>query len=404
MVLNVKNRNIWDRYLIVLLTIQSVASLSYYAYVPLIPFLQEELVLNNYEIGWLTSAVFLGSSIIAIPSGIIVDKIGVKKGIFIFCFIISFDLLLFIFSSSFTFVLILLFIMGIGYGGITPSTNKGIIDKFSFYNRGTAMGIKQTGVPLGSTLGTLSLPFLASRIGWQNTLLILSIIVMVITFLNFIMYKENSGGKKDQKLKLRENLKKILQNKPLISLAAIIIFFIWTQLSVMTYLVVYINESLEKSLHFSLFCLGTLQFGGVIGRAAWGYISDRFFNRNRGAVLALIGILSGSFVITLGVINNNLSEALLLILSFLLGFSTQAWNGIFVLMMSEIVPKNQVGIASGFGLSVVYLGAIVGTPLSGWITDSTGHYGLMWLIVGIIIILTSTITYFMRFDNYLGKI
>ena len=167
----------------------------------------------------------------------------------------------------------------------------------------------------------------------------------------------------------------------------------------MTYLVLYLNESRGVPLSFALICLALLQFGGVIGRAGWGFVSDQFFNQQRGIVLALIGLISGILMITLIIIPNNFQLIFVATLSLFLGITTQGWNGIFVLMISEVVKREQIGLASGIGLAVVYLGAIFGTPLSGWLIDITGQFEIMWIICGCIIFLTGLLTIILKLDT-----
>ena len=388
--------HVFNKYLIWLLLIQSMTALAYYGYVPLIPLMEKEFHLTNTQVGWMTSAVFLGSSLIAIPSGIITDKFGARKTLFSFCLLIIVVMLSFYISTSYPVILALLFLLGTGYGGITPGTNKSIMENFNQYNRGTAMGIKQMGVTLGSTLGTLMLPVLANQFGWRNSLLSIAILLTLICLFHFKILEEKKTHY--QKVNLLLSIKELLRNKKLMQIIFVIIFFIWVQLSVMTYIVLYFHESASISLSYSLLCLALLQFGGVIGRASWGVISDKLFQQRRGGILALIGFISGLLVLSLGIISENISFFVVAMISLLLGVTTQGWNGIFVLMISEVVRKEQIGLASGVGLAVVYLGAIFGTPLSGWIIDMTGQFETMWLICGITMLLIGVITLFLKLD------
>jgi ACS family hexuronate transporter-like MFS transporter len=388
---------ILNKYLIWLVLIQTMTSLAYYAYVPLIPFMQKEYSLTNTQIGWMTSAAFLGTSIIAIPSGLITDKFGARKSLFSFCLLLVFVIFSFSISNSFSFLLVLLFLLGIGYGGITPGTNKSIMENFEIHNRGTAMGLKQMGVPLGSTLGTLILPILANHFGWRNSLLSITVLLVLVCLFHFKVLEEKAFHY--QKTKLLESIKDIFKNKRLMRIISVIIFFIWVQLSVMTYLVLYLHESKNVALTFALFCLALLQIGGVIGRAGWGALSDQFFNRNRGGIIALIGLLSGFLIFALGIVSENPPLLLIAIMSLLLGITTQGWNGIFVLMISEVVRKEQIGLSSGVGLATVYIGAIFGTPLSGWIIDITGKFETMWLICGIAIFIIGIVSIFIKLDT-----
>lgn len=388
---------VFNKYLIWLVLIQTVTSFAYYGYVPLIPLLEKEFALTNTQIGWMTSAVFLGSSLIAIPSGLITDKFGARKSLFGFCLLLVFVVFTFSVSTSFIFILALLFLLGTGYGGITPGTNKSIMENFELHNRGTAMGIKQMGVSLGSTLGTLLLPTLANVFGWRSSFLSIAVLLIIVCLFHFRVLDEKNSVY--QKSNLLESIKDILQNKRLLQIIAVIIFFIWVQLSVMTYLVLYLHESKHMSMSFSLICLALLQIGGVIGRAGWGTVSDQFFYRKRGGIIGLIGLFAGILIVLLVFVKEPFSFLVLTIISLMLGITTQGWNGMFVLMVSEVVKKEQIGLASGVGLAVVYSGAIFGTPLSGWIIDITGKYETMWLICGGVIFIIGILTILLKLDG-----
>ncbi len=388
---------ILNKYLLWLLIIQMVTALAYYGYVPLIPQMVKEFSLNNTQIGWMTSAVFLGSSIVAIPSGMITDRFGARKSLFAFCLLLVFVIFSFSISNSYIVILVLLFLLGTGYGGITPGTNKSIMETFDVHNRGTAMGLKQMGVSLGSTLGSLMLPLIANQWGWRISLLSIAVLLVLVCLFHFKVLDQREDHHKQ--LNVLKNGKEILQNKKLMKIIAIITFFIWVQLSVMTYLVLYLHESIHYSLSFSLFCLALLQIGGALGRACWGVISDRFFNQNRGVIIALIGLISGVLVLFLGILSNDIPVVIIALLSLCLGITTQGWNGIFVLMISEVVKKEQVSLASGVGLATVYTGAIFGTPLSGWIIDFSGNFEAMWMICGAAIFIIGGLTLFLKLDR-----
>jgi ACS family hexuronate transporter-like MFS transporter len=167
--------------------------------------------------------------------------------------------------------------------------------------------------------------------------------------------------------------------------------------------VLFITESVGHTLNFGFICLVILFIGGAFGRVLWGFISDHFFNHNRGNILGTLGLISGSLVIALCFLTIYTHPMVILIMAFLLGISTQGWNGIYVLMLSEIVKPHYIGLASGFGLTFGYLGAIIGTPLSGWIVDLSGGFKVMWLIVGVCILNISILTYFVKFDKFLIK-
>lgn len=377
---------IFNKHLVWMLLIQTTTAMAYYGYIPLIPMIERDFKLNKTEIGWMTSFIFVGSSIIAIPSGILVDRLGSRKVLLIFTCCLVVVLSCFAIVNNFWLLLILLLLIGVCYGSVTPGTNKHIMTHFSVLNRGTIMGLKQMGVPLGSALGTITLPLIAYQYNWRASMLVLAAITLLLVA---IYYKTIEPEKIEtvSKSTILKDLTIILKNKALIHTISIIFFFIWVQLSVMTYLVVYFIQ--DKSISFALATasLVLLQVGGVIGRALWGWINDKWMNRDRSKIIGIIGLSSGILLIVMIALPIHFSLVGVYMLVFLLGVTTQGWNGIFVVMISEVAPKQYIGLASGVGLSVVYLGAILGTPLSGKLVDLQHNYTFMWVICAVVILL-----------------
>lgn len=380
------NRSIiFNKHLVWMLLIQTITAMSYYGYIPLIPMIERDFKLNKTEIGWMTSSIFVGSSLIAIPSGILVDRLGSRKVLLIFTCCLVVVLSCFAVVNNFWLLLILLLLVGVCYGSITPGTNKHIMTHFSVLNRGTIMGFKQMGVPLGSALGTISFPFIAYHYNWRASMVVLALITLLLVVIYYKTIEPEIIDSKSKSTVLKD-LIIILKNKALIHTICIIFFFIWVQLSVMTYLVVYFIQDKLISFALATASLVFLQVGGVLGRALWGWINDKWMGRDRSKIIGIIGLLSGCLLLIMIALPVHFSLIGVYILVFLLGVTTQGWNGIFVVMISEVAPKQYIGLASGVGLSVVYLGAIIGTPLSGKIIDLQQNYTFMWgICAGVIL-------------------
>ncbi|WP_102349663.1 MFS transporter [Bacillus sp. Marseille-P3661] len=391
-------QRLWTKNLIWILSIQVMSALAYHGYASLIPFIQSEFMLTKVEVGYMTSAMFLGSSIISIPSGVVTDRIGVRNTLTLFCLIMVGVLYIFLFTTSYIAIIALLVCFGVGYGGITPATNRCIMDEFPIQNRGTAMGIKQMGVPLGVVIATFILPLMAHHYSWNISLFVIGNILLLVSLAYFLK------NQRDIKVDFAVDnpyakLKEALLNKKVIVLGIVVSFYICVQVSVTTFIVIYLYQSIKFSLFVSTLCLGLVYCGGVLGRGIWGYISDNFFNRQRKKILTFIGIFSGFMLALLGFVNGMMPVVVVCVLSFLLGFTTQGWNGIFMMMLSESAKKSDVGLTSGVGLTITNFGAILGTPLAGLIVDLSGSYQIMWWSLAVILTGVSLLTNFLNIEN-----
>jgi len=190
---------------------QLVMSMGAYTWGPLAPVLRDEFNLSRAQIGTITSALYFASVIIAIPSGIAVDKLGARIMLIISLIIMGIPFAIMALAKSYLFFIVFAAVSGLGYGVINQLSTKGIMYWFSTRFRATAMGIKQTGVTLGGAIIAVLLPALTVAYSWRLGVLVVGILMLAMAFLSLIFYKERPAlpaegasdvaptSKKDQK-------------------------------------------------------------------------------------------------------------------------------------------------------------------------------------------------------------
>lgn len=136
-----------------------------------------------YKLDFLTSLLSVGACASSIPSGWIVDRIGIKKSLFFFGSILAASYSLIGILDSYFFSLILMLLIGVAYGAMTPITTKSVVQWFHSKNRGFAMSFKQTGVVGGGAVASFLIVYFGSKIGWEFT-----VIVLGICFFSYLLY------------------------------------------------------------------------------------------------------------------------------------------------------------------------------------------------------------------------
>lgn len=167
---------------------------------PLAPFLQSELHLKHVQIGMFTSVFFLGAFLLSIPMGWLVDRVGVYWAMAIGQLIIGSFILSIGFANSFSMVCGFLLLAGMGHGAINPATGKAVMSWFSIKGRATAMGVKQTGIPMGGVLAAATLPSLALALDWRKAFIIAGTISLLSVLLCLLFYRESHLEEKHDKL------------------------------------------------------------------------------------------------------------------------------------------------------------------------------------------------------------
>ena len=148
--------------------------------------------------------------------------------------------------------------------------------------------------------------------------------------------------------------------------------FSCAQLSLTTYLVVYLHETLAYGLITAGLALSLSQFGGVAGRILWGWVGDRWLDARR--MLALLaGVMAASAVAT-ALLQPGMSLILVLAVLVVFGASAVGWNGVYLAEVARQAPPGMASIATGGTLAFTFFGVVLGPPVFGAISGLFGSY------------------------------
>jgi len=368
-----------------LLVAQIMAAFVGRSLAPLTILIGGDLTLSNAQMGMLPAALFLGQSLSAIPSGILVDKIGSKRQLLgtVICLSIAFGMIAL--SGHFYLLLISIVIGGAAYGAMHPTTNRGILYWFPQRKRGLAMGIKQMGITVGAALAALILLPLANNIGWRPVLFISCLVLVLVGILASYYYKDPEVIEDRKPLIKKQSIfgqiKTIIKNKSLILISISAMGLQGAQLCLTTYIVLFAFHTLELSLVTAGLLLVVAEIGGSIGRVAWGAISDTFFKGERMSIMYIITIMTAlsAFLFTMLTIETSL--LLIITIVFLFGFCISGYNGIWMNIVTELVPRESSGLATGITITISSWGVVFIPPLFGYIVDESGSYTNGWFFL-----------------------
>ena len=171
---------------------------SYRSIQALAPLLQLDFNLQYFQIGMLTSLYFMGAILLSVPMGWLVDRVGVYWTIAVGQFVVGLFVLSISFAHSFLIICGLLFLAGMGHGPINPATGKAVMLWFSKEGRATAMGIKQTGIPIGGALAAATIPTIALILAWRKAIIISGAISLISVLVCLLFYKDSTKGDVDK--------------------------------------------------------------------------------------------------------------------------------------------------------------------------------------------------------------
>ena len=354
------------------------------SFAPLLPFIQEDLLLSKAGLGLFISLLYVGSIAAGIPAGRLADRWGVPKTISLGLLILGLSLGTICFIHSFSLIIFFVFIAGLGFGAINPATSKGVIVWFTAQWRATAMAVKQMGFTAGTMAAAIMLPFVAEALGWRRSIFIVSLLVILYAVISIFIYPAsiNKVGKMQRHSQVRiKKEEPVWKNKSIIIWSVLCIFYAIVQFSGTGYMAVYMVDYFSFSKVMAGVFLGITQGGGALGRVLWGRVSDMYFSEKRDREIIVIGFIAALMCILLGLISPDTHYIIVGIIAAVFGFTAIGYNALFMTLIGEIAGPEKAGQASGFAVTIAYTGVVIGPPLFGLTVDRFG-YNISWAGLG----------------------
>ena len=355
----------------------------------LAPFYQDELGLTRAQVGLFFSAFYLAMTGASFGAGWLADRWGVRKTTLqghVFVGLCTASAAL---APSFAWAFASFFLAGLGYSFLNPASTKGVMAWFYRDERATAMGIKQTGVPAGGFVTALLAAPLVLLIGWRGAFLALGILNLAFGFVFAWLWRDpvyeiEQGGVGQAVERESTGPLNVWGFLPASFGTAL---FLIGQMSLITYVPLYLKESMGFTPYWASQALAVAQGGAMIGRVGWGVASDRIFGGRRKIVLIIIGLLSVLSMAGLSVMTEETSPYLLLLIVFLAGLCIVGYQGVSYALIGELAGTTRTGVAMGLMITINAAAATLGTPLFGYIVDETGSYAVAWRALAIAIAL-----------------
>ncbi|MDO8532420.1 MAG: MFS transporter [Dehalococcoidia bacterium] len=346
---------------------------------------QADLGLSRTSVGMIASAGALGHVVILFFAGALADTLGIRRMIVIGLLVAMGGLLLFALAPSFPVMLLGIFIAGFGSSLASPAVTKTVVSWFPPRTRATAMGIKQTGVPLSGVLGALLLLPLGVASGWRVSVVVIVAAVAAIGVCVFALYRdppavEAAGRRTGGWGVLRETL--ALRDVWLVGFLALSLAA--AQFIIITYLVIYLKEVLLVPVVVAGGYLALANTAGLGTRVVSGLISDRLLGARRKPLLVAFGVLTTVLLAATAMVGPGTSLTLVAVLVAALGVAAIGSHALFLTLMAELGGTRGAATSVGLGLTLVQLGAFASPPIFGQVVDRTGSYPLAWGIFAVL--------------------
>lgn len=336
------------------------------------PFLLEDLGITRAQLGWLITANTFSGAVISFWIGGFTDRMGAFR---------SFALLgltsataLFLYAASSVFAL---FALGAAIGGVSqafsnPVTNKLIALHVEHGVRGVVTGVKQSGVYVMVTLAGLAVPAGDLVIGWRPTLVVFGGAALAFTASGLALLPDDrrSTGAGEQRVRTGR-----------VHMAVWWLtaygFMHGTVGSFSFVFALYATEELGRSEQFAGVIISLAGVGALVGRIVWARLAElRLGYSTPLLAMAVTAIVAVGFILGAG--PGPIWLAAIGGMAF--GASTNSWNSVGMLAVTNLSGSDATGRGTGIILTGFLAGLGVGPPILGWVLDQTASYTLVWSI------------------------
>jgi sugar phosphate permease len=246
------------------------------------------------------------------------------------------------------------------------ASGRAVVSWFGPSQRGLALGLRHMSTPLGGAIAAALLPLAAHAGGVEAVLLALAAACLGGA-LAAVVGLRRAAAAEAEATGLDEPPPSLGAGGPLrdraiwrlsLGTAAVVL----AQISVLSFLALYLNEQRDWSLTASALALAAVQLGGAVARVAAGAWSDRVGSRIRPLrAIALAG------AVTLAVATALLPapDAVAVPLMILAGIVVMAGNGVSFAAASEMAGPSRVGTALGLQNTILFIAVAAASPLFG---------------------------------------
>ncbi|MEB2301213.1 MFS transporter [Lysinibacillus xylanilyticus] len=375
--------NTYYKWVIVLVATlsQTAATFVTYGMGPIATFYQIEWNLSSVQTGFIVSAVNIGPIFSMILFGYLMDKRGEKQITGWGSILLGLATLLLMLVNNYVVLLFLLLIVGVWYGSAQTGGSTAIVKWFPDKHRGLAIGIRQTGIPIGGALASVILTYMYYHYSLTSVHLVQGFVAIAGGLLFLLIYQEpkESVAVAATSVTFKEKLMAIKNNKGLYPIYIVGIVMMTLQMILVAHFMSYLHQEGGYSLTEAGQYLSLVLIGGMIGRVAIAWISDQFFAQKREYFLMIV--MASAVILTVILPFMIYAKMLMLLFSFILGFVALGWYSLFIACVTEQSNPQYVGLTVSAALTLNQFFIVIAPTLFGFMVTFFSSYQLALDIV-----------------------
>jgi nitrate/nitrite transporter NarK len=247
-----------------------------------------------------------------------------------------------VWASGFWSLMVLLFLASAAGASVNAASGRAVMQWFTPEERGLALGIRQTAIPLGAGVAAVALPLAESLGGVDAAFVLLGALCLAAALVAALVIRE--AQVQDAELE-GDAIPWTLRDRRLWTLSFGSGLYLFGQLPFMSFAVLFLHDVHGVSPARAGAVLAVFQAGAVLTRIGAGRLSDRLGNRLRPLRWIGLGSAAGLLVTAL-VADRRLPLVVTAIV--VAGAISMAWNGLSLTAAAELAGRARSGAAIGF--------------------------------------------------------
>jgi MFS family permease len=303
----------------------------------LAPALRDAYGLSLFRVGIVLDSVWIGTMLTLLPWGVLADRLGERLVLAAGLGGCGAALVAAAHADSFTQLIVLLALAGAAGASVNSASGRAVMQWFPASERGLALGLRQTAIPLGGLVSAIALPAL----GVRSAFLFLAALCLVGAIFGCAVIREREAA---EDVLEPSGLRATLRDGRLWWLCGGSSLYLVAQVAVTGFVVLFLHDERDFSAGEAAAVLGGVQVLAVVLRIATGRWSDLLGSRI--VPLRLVGLAS-SATLALAAAVLGASSTLLVPAFVLAGGFAMSWNGLSFTAAAELAGRGRSGAAIG---------------------------------------------------------